>query len=68
MGFLSSLQGLGDLHIQKSTMSMLSVNIMKELGALRGELHDFQRQGSIVDQHKSSQIQKTCQRSLETLR
>ena len=31
MGFLSFLQGLGDLHIQKSTMSMLCVNTMEEL-------------------------------------
>ena len=32
MGFLPFSQGLGNLHIQKSTMSMLSVNTMKELG------------------------------------
>ena len=31
-GFLPSPQSLGDLHIQKSMMSMLSVNIMEELG------------------------------------
>ena len=32
MGFLSFPQGLGDLHIQKSMMSMLNVNTMEELG------------------------------------
>ena len=32
MRFLSFPQGLGDLHIQKSTMSMLNVNTMEELG------------------------------------
>ena len=37
-------------------------------GALRGELHGFQRQGSIVDRRRSSQIQKTCQQSPEALR
>ena len=68
MGFLPSPQGLKDLHIQKSMMSMLSVNTMEELGALRGELHGFQRQGSIVDQRRSSQIRKTCQQSPEALR
>ena len=31
MGFLPSPQGLRDLHIQKSTMSMLSVNTIEEL-------------------------------------
>ena len=49
-------------------MSMLNLNTMEELGALREELHSFQRQGSIVDQCRSSQIRKTCQRSPEALR
>ena len=53
-GISAILQGLGDLHIQKIMMSILSVNTMEELGALRGELHSFQRQGSIVDQRRSS--------------
>ena len=60
MGFLSFSQGLEDLHIQKRTMSMPDVNTMEELGAFRGELHGFQRQGLIVDQRRSNQIQKTC--------
>ena len=68
MGFLPFPQGLEDLHIQRSTMSMLNVNTMEELGALCGELHSFQRQGSVVDQRRSSQIRKTCQRSPEALR
>ena len=67
-GISAILQGLGDLHIQKSMMSMLSVNTMEELGALYGKLHGFQRQGSIVDQCRSNQIQRTSQRSPETLR
>ena len=46
---------------------MLNVNTMEELGAFRGELHDFQRQGLIVDQHKPNQIQRTCQWSPEAL-
>ena len=68
MGFLSFPQGLEDLHIQQSTMSMLDVNTMEELGAFRGELHGSQGQGSISDQCRSSQIQKTCQWSAKVLR
>ena len=68
MGFLSFPQGLEDLHIQQGTMSMLDVNTMEELGAFRGELYGFQSQGSIIDQCRSSQIQKTCQQSPEALR
>ena len=49
-------------------MSMLNAKTWKSWGALRGELHIFQRQGSVVDQRRSSQIRKTCQRSPEALR
>ena len=52
---------------------MYDVNVKWEYhrgvgGAFFEELHDFQRQGSIVDQRRSSQIRKTCQRSPEALR
>ena len=56
MGFLSFLQGLEDLHIQKDTMSMPYVNTMEQLGVFYGELHGLQRQGSIPDLRRSDQI------------
>ena len=68
MGFLSFSQGLEDLHIQKGTMSMPDVNTMEGLGAFRGELHDFQGQGSIFDQRRSNQIQRPCQWSSKAFR
>ena len=59
MGFLPSPQGLEDLHIQKSMMSVLSVNTMEELRAFHRKLHDLQGQSPIPDQRRSDQIQRT---------
>ena len=69
MGFLPSPQGLGDLHIQKSMMSMLSVNTMEEL---RGIPWKIARLSKIRFNCWSTQIQSdskdllTITRSIKT--